>query len=321
MALVIPEVELAGGGRKMPVVGLGTASFPPPTLEEFQEAMLNAMRLGYRHFDTASLYGTEAPLGEAIVEALRQGIIKSRQELFITSKLWCTDCYGDRVLPAIQQSLRKLQLEYLDLYLVHWPVCLKPGETKGPVQMDGVPPFDYKAVWSAMEECHKLGLAKSIGVSNFTCKKLDQILAIAKVPPSVNQVEMHPIWQQKKLMEFCKEKGIVMTAYSPLGAYGTSWGTNDVLDSPVLKQIASARGKTPAQVSLKWLYQQGATIVMKSFKVERMKSNVDILDWELSAEELEKIRGIPQNRGIKGELYISLNGPFKSLEELWDGEI
>ena len=110
MALVIPEVELAGGGRKMPVVGLGTASFPPPTPEEFQEAMLNAMRLGYRHFDTASLYATEAPLGEAIVEALRQGIIKSRQELFITSKLWCTDCYGDRVLPAIQQSLRSVFL-------------------------------------------------------------------------------------------------------------------------------------------------------------------------------------------------------------------
>ncbi|KAJ0987299.1 hypothetical protein J5N97_005655 [Dioscorea zingiberensis] len=321
MELAIPEVELIGGGRAMPVVGLGTAGFSTVTAEAFQAAMLNAIGLGYRHFDTAFFYGSELPLGEAIAEALRRGLIQSRAELFITSKVWCTENYRDRILPSLQQSLRNLQLEYLDLYLVHWPVSLKPTEVRMPIRTEGMPPFDYRAVWEAMEECHRLGLAKSIGVSNFSCTKLEQILSIAKIPPSVNQVEMHPLWQQKRLMDFCKEKGIVVTAYSPLGGSGTVWGNNDVFESNLLKEIASGKGKTLAQVCLRWLYQEGATLVVKSFKVERMKENIEIFDWELTEEELQKIRALPQNKGTKGECFISPNGPIKSLEELWDGEI
>ncbi|KAJ0987301.1 hypothetical protein J5N97_005657 [Dioscorea zingiberensis] len=244
---VIPTVELLGDGRPMPVIGIGTASAPPPTPEVFQAGMLHAIALGYRHFDTAYFYGSERSVGDVIAEALRRGLIKSRAELFITSKVWCTNNYGDRVLPSLQESLGNLRSEYLDLYLVHWPVSLKPTEVRSPIETEGMQPFDYRAVWEAMEECHRLGLAKSIGVSNFSCKKLDQILSIAMIPPSVNQVEMHPLWQQKRLMEFCKEKRIVITAYSPLGGYGHKWGYNDVIECNVLKQIASARGKTLAQ--------------------------------------------------------------------------
>ncbi|XP_039145058.1 deoxymugineic acid synthase 1-D-like [Dioscorea cayenensis subsp. rotundata] len=321
MAVMIPNVDLLLGGSLMPVIGLGTASFPPPPPDTIRAVVLDAIALGYRHFDTASIYDTERPLGDAIAEALRRGLIQSRSELFITSKVWCTETYTDRVLPSLQKSLRNLGLEYLDLYLVHWPVSLKPTEMFFPIETEGMMPFDYRAVWEAMEECHKLGLAKSIGVSNFSCKKLEQILSFANIPPSVNQVEMHPLWQQKKLMEFCKEKGIVITAYSALGGYGHVWGNNDVIGCKVLKEIASARGKTVAQVCLRWLYQQGGTFIVKTFKTERMKENLGIFDWGLTEEELKKIRELPQKRGNRAEDFISPNGPFKSVEELWDGEI
>ncbi|KAH9745917.1 Deoxymugineic acid synthase 1 [Citrus sinensis] len=172
-----------------------------------------------------------------------------------------------------------------------------------------------------MEECQNLGLTKSIGVSNFACKKLERLLATAKIPPAVNQVELNPVWQQKKLRDFCEKKGIHITAYSPLGAKGTVWGTNRVMECQVLKEIANAKGKSVAQVSLRWVYQQGVSLVVKSFNKERMKENLDIFDWELSAEELQKIEQIPQYRGNRTEVHVSEDGPYKSLEDLWDGEI
>ncbi|KAG1358791.1 Deoxymugineic acid synthase 1 [Cocos nucifera] len=381
----IPEVALSSGGQAMPVVGMGTASYPPASKETRRSAILEAIGLGYRHFDTASFYGTEQSLGKAIAEAIQLGLVK-REELFITSKLWGTDAYGDRVVPALRESLRNLQLDYLDLYLVHWPLSLKPGGTAFPINKDDILPLDLKSVWEAMEECQRLGLAKSIGVSNFSCKKnlqldyldlylvhwplslkpggtafpinkddilpldlksvweameecqrlglaksigvsnfsckkLENVLSVATIPPAVNQVEMHPVWQQKKLMDFCKDKGIQVCAYSPLGANGTPWGTKKVMESDVLKKIALAKGKSTAQVALRWIYEQGAGMVVKSFNKERMKENIDIFDWDLSKEELHEISQIPQHKGLPGEDFVSPNGPFKSLDELWDGEI
>ncbi|XP_008789227.2 non-functional NADPH-dependent codeinone reductase 2-like [Phoenix dactylifera] len=316
----IPEVALSSGGRSMPVIGMGTASYPPASEEAFHSAMLEAIGLGYRHFDTASIYGTEQRLGRAIAEAIQLGLVR-REELFITSKLWGTDAYGDRVVPALRESLRNLQLDYLDLYLVHWPFSLKPTGFKFPINKDDIIPIDLKSVWEAMQECQRLGLAKSIGVSNFSCKKLEHVLSVAAIPPAVNQVEMHPVWQQKKLMNFCKDKGIQVCAYSPLGANGTPWGTNQVMECDVLKKIALAKGKSTAQVALRWIYEQGAGMVVKSFKEERMKENIDIFDWEISKEELHEISQIPQRKGVSGEEFVSAHGPFKSLDELWDGEI
>lgn len=254
-------------------------------------------------------------------EALSLGLIKSRDELFITSKLWCSDTHRDRVLPALQKTLENLELEYIDLYLVHWPVSLKPGENDFPVKKEDLVAIDLKSVWEAMEECHKLGFAKSIGVSNFSCKKLEALLATAKIPPAVDQVEMNPLWQQKKLREFAKEKGIHITAYSPLGGKGAIWGSNLVMDCEVLKQIANEKGKTVAQVCLRWVYEQGVIFLVKSFNKERMKENLDIFDWKLSVEESEKISRIPQRRGFLAEEFISDDGPYKSVEDLWDGEV
>ncbi|XP_074343097.1 non-functional NADPH-dependent codeinone reductase 2-like [Apium graveolens] len=303
----------------MPVLGLGTAADPFPAPEVVVKAVLEAIELGYRMFDTASVYQTEEALGEAISQALSLGLIKSRDEVFITSKIWCSDNYGDRVIPALQKTLQNLKMEYLDQYLIHFPVSLKPGAPY-PYSPEDVVPIDLKSVWSAMEECQTLGLTKSIGVSNFTCKKLADILAFAKIPPAVNQVEMNPAWQQGKLIEYCHANGIAIAAYSPLGGPGANWGSKGVLESKVLMEIAESKGKSVAQVALRWVYEQGVVIVMKSFNRERLKQNLEIFDWELSDEESKKIAKIPQNRTVLALSFISESGPFKSLEELWDGE-
>ncbi|KOM40044.1 hypothetical protein LR48_Vigan04g024200 [Vigna angularis] len=295
----------------MSMVGFGTGS--TSSTIDTKEAVLEAIKIGYRHFDTASIYGSEQPLGEAIAEALQLGLITSRDELFITSKLWCTDNFPHLVLPAIHKTLRSLKLEYVDLYLIHWPISVKPGTWDFPFPEEALTSFDLKGVWQAMEECQKQGLTKLIGVSNFSCHKLENLLSFATIPPSVNQVEMNPTWQQKKLREYCQAKGIVITAYSPLGAPGTLWGSNYVVDNELVKQIAKAHGKSFAQVSLRWLYEIGVTIVVKSYNKERMKQNIEIFDWALSKDDYDKIAQVKQHQLCK-------NGPTKFIENLYDGE-
>ncbi|OMO78179.1 Aldo/keto reductase [Corchorus olitorius] len=309
----IPEYVLKSSEKKMPRLGFGTAAFPFELPSEVsKKAILQAIEIGYRHFDTAFLYGTEQPLGEAIIEAISVGLIESRDELFITSKLWCSDAHGELVLPALQRSLQNLKLEYLDLYLIHWPLSATPGTYEFPIKEEDFIPMDFNAVWAGMEECQRLGLTKSIGVSNFSCKKLADILAFAKIPPAINQVEMNPLWQQKKLRAFCNENGILLTAYSPLGAKGTPWGTNRVMENEVLNQIAKAKGKTLAQICIRWVYEQGVIVLVKSFNSERMMQNLEIFNWSLSEEELEMINAIPQSRGCD---------PFTTIDEVWDGEL
>ncbi|GMN54735.1 hypothetical protein TIFTF001_023851 [Ficus carica] len=318
----IPELPLGSTNKTIPCLGFGTATSSFSGSDATKEAVIQAIKLGYRHFDTSAVYQTEKFIGEAITEALSRGLIDSRDELFITSKLWPSDAHREHVLPAIQNTLNNLGLEYLDLYLIHWPVALKePGKHVFPFDKKDLLPMDFKSVWEAMEECQRLGLTKSIGVSNFSCKKLENLLAGAKIPPAVNQVEMSPGWQQKKLREFCAQKGIVITAYSPLGAKGTAWGTNRVMDNEVLREIANAKGKTVAQICLRWVHEQGVSCVVKSFNKNRMKENRDIYDWRLSLEELKKISEIPQQKMYDALDFTHEEGPYKSPQEFWDGEI
>ncbi|KAE8077230.1 hypothetical protein FH972_015810 [Carpinus fangiana] len=315
----IPELTVGSSGETIPLVGFGTADFPfgasPATMKE---SILHAMKVGYRHFDSSAVYQSEQVIGETIDDALRLGFIKSRDELFITSKLWCSNAHRHLVLPALRQTLNNLKSEYVDLYLIHWPLSMKPGEFELPVKKGDLLPLDFKSVWEAMEECQNLGLAKLIGVSNFSCEKLETLLATAKIPPAV---EMNPLWQQKKLREFCEKKGIHITAYSPLGAKGTPWGTNWVMDSQELKDIASAKGKTTAQICIRWVYEQGVSALVKSFNKQRMEENLDIFEWSLSPEECEKISQIPQRKGCHADLFISDESPFKSRFEFWDEEV
>ncbi|WOK93182.1 hypothetical protein Cni_G01876 [Canna indica] len=321
MVKVMPEVELSSG-RKMPLLGMGTATFPVPSDDSATTAaVIAAIELGYRHFDTACVYGSERAVGKAIAAALERGLIGSRQEIFVTTKLWCTDMYADAVVPALQESIRNLGLEYVDLYLIHYPVRLK-GEKNMVFTSESILPMeDLPRVWEAMERCQALGFAKSIGVSNFTLHKLSHFLPHAKIPPAVNQVEMHPLWQQKKLREFCTEKGIHVSAYSPLGAIGVLWGTNAVLDCDEVKRIAQSTGKTRAQVCLKWGLEQGVSVIVKSFNRERLKENMEIFDWKLSEEDKERLSKLPQKRYILAEPFVSPNGFYKSHAEMWDGEI
>ncbi|KAA8532402.1 hypothetical protein F0562_032429 [Nyssa sinensis] len=318
----IPKIALVSTNGTIPVLGFGTASFPFIASETMKDSIIHAIKLGNRHFDAAAVYNSEGRLGEAIAEALRMGLIKSRDELFITSKLWCSEAHHDLVLPALQNTMQNLGLEYLDLYLIHLPVSLKPAARYDvPFKKDDLLPMDFKAVWEAMEECHKLGLSKNTGVSNFSCKKLNHLLLTSKIPPAVNQVEISPLWQQKKLRKFCEEKGIHVTAYSPLGARGTIWGSNKVMDCEVLKEIADAKGKTIAQVCLRWVYEKGVSVLVKSFSKERIKENLDIFDWKLSPEECHMIDQIPQQKAFEALPFISDEGPYKSVEEFWDEKI
>ncbi|KAI3941065.1 hypothetical protein MKW92_045341 [Papaver armeniacum] len=301
----VPVITLSSG-KEMPVLGMGTfESFGSKGSEREKLAYLKAIEVGYRYFDTGAAYGTEEVLGEAIAEALQLGLIKSRNELFISSMLWCTDAHADRVLLALQNSLRNLKLEYLDLYMLPFPASMKPAGEKITMvdfhditEEDEIFAMDYKSVWAAMEECQNLGLTKSIGVSNFSSKKLQELMVNAKIPPAVNSVEMSPAFQQKNLREYCKANNILIIAISILGSTGTEWGSNAVMGSEVLKQIAMDRGKSTAQ---------------------NMRANLKIFDWELTKEDCQKIgTRIPQCRTLKGDFMVSPNGPFKTLQDLWD---
>ncbi|KAK4746569.1 hypothetical protein SAY87_025606 [Trapa incisa] len=320
LARAMREVTLSSG-HKMPLIGFGTAATVLLPTDALAAIFVEAIEVGYRHFDTAALYGSEESLGRAVAEALKRQLIKSRDELFITSKLWCSDADPSLVLPALKESLGRLGLEYLDLYLIHWPVRMKEGNRVLSVPKECLLEFDVKGTWKAMEECSELGLAKSIGVSNFGPKKLSQILQFCTIPPAVNQVEMHVAWRQEKLRGFCKERGIHVSAWSPLAANGAKWGSMAVMDSPILKEIAQARGITVAQVALRWVHEQGPSLIAKSFNKERMIENLRILEWErnLTEDELEKINGIPPNQGGPGDEFVNENGPgYKSVHELWE---
>ncbi|KAK7299834.1 hypothetical protein RJT34_10662 [Clitoria ternatea] len=309
----IPTVLLpnSNGEQRVPVIGMGSA--PDFTCKkDTKEAIIEAVRQGYRHFDTAAAYGSEQALGEGLKEAINLGLV-TRQELFVTSKLWVTNNHPHLVVPALHKSLKTLQLEYLDLYLIHWPLSTKPEKFSFPIEVEDLLPFDVKGVWESMEECQKLGLTKAIGVSNFSVKKLRNLLSVATIRPVVNQVEMNLAWQQKKLREFCSANGILITAFSPLRK-GASRGPNEVMENDMLKEIADAHGKSIAQVCLRWLYEQGVTFVPKSYDKERMNQNLQIFDFALTKEDHHKIEQIKQSRLISGPTKPQLN-------DLWDEEI
>ncbi|KAK3142483.1 hypothetical protein QOZ80_4BG0347070 [Eleusine coracana subsp. coracana] len=303
----IPDFPVGADGRPVPAMGLGTSTYPPVAEDVVRDAVLAALELGYRHLDTAALYGSERAVGEAVAEAARRGVVASREEVFVTTKVWCTQCHPELVLPSLRESLQNLEMDYVDLYLVHWPMATKPSKPHFPIKREDIMPIDLSGVWRAMEECHRLGLARMIGVSNFTTKKLQELLAVAKIPPAVNQVELNPTWQQKKLIEFCKDKGIHVTAYSPLGGQSIS-NINQVLQSAILEEIAKARGKSVAQISLRWINEQGASMVVKSLKRERLKENMEIFDWELTDEDRVKINQILQHKKVTVLGIISPEG-------------
>lgn len=314
----VGKVAEVNSGIKIPLVGLGTHA-TNQNYEEIRTAVIAALEVGYRHFDTARLYRSECALGDALKEAFLKGLV-AREEVFVTTKLWCEDL--DDPVSALRTSLKDLQLEYVDLYLIHWPVRLRKGASSPiPLENDFLP-LDLVSTWQGMEQCVHLGLTKAIGVSNFSCKKIGDLLSHAKIPPAVNQVEMHPLWQQKKLRDYCSKVNIHVSAWSPLGGPPNAQGSNGIMDNLVIKEIAEKHGKTTAQVILRWGLDQGVSVLPKSYNKGRITQNFQVFDWSLTAEDHSKISKLEQKKVIRGEEVVnSTTSPYKSVEELWDGEI
>jgi aldehyde reductase len=227
----------------------------------------DAIDVGYRLIDGAYAYQNEAEVGAGIAAKIKDGTVK-REDLFITSKLWGTFHKPELVLPALKKTLSDLGLQYLDLYLIHWPVALKEGTPDlYPADAAGVPinsDADFVDTWKSMEEAVKLGLVKSIGVSNFNSEQIGRILASCTIKPVTNQVECHPYFNQRKLQEWCKERDIVITGYSPLGSPDRPWATAadpKLLDDPKLIELGKKYGKSAAQIVLRWNTQRGIVTI------------------------------------------------------------
>ncbi|HWL26548.1 MAG TPA: aldo/keto reductase [Ureibacillus sp.] len=258
-------------GVKMPWLGIGV--FKVEEGPELVNAVKFAIKHGYRSIDTAAIYENEEGVGQAIREGLDETGI-SREELFVTSKVWNSDLGYESTIAAYETSLKKLGLDYLDLYLIHWPVEGK-----------------YKEAWRALETLYKEGKVKAIGVSNFQIHHLEDLMKDAEIKPMVNQVEYHPRLTQKEVQAFCQEHGIQLEAWSPLMQ-------GQLLDNPVLQEIAHTHNKTIAQVIIRWDLQNGVVTIPKSTKEHRIVENSAVFDFELTKEEMQRIDELNQNHRV-----------------------
>ncbi|XP_013383596.1 aldose reductase [Lingula anatina] len=299
-------------GATIPAVGLGTWTIfgDHGSTTEVEEAVKAAIELGYRHIDTAFVYDNISAVGRAVNAKIQDGTVK-REDLFITSKLWCTYLRKESVMPQLKKELEQMGLEYLDMYLIHWLLAYKTGDVLFPKDAAGkmiLADDDYRPLetWQGLEECQDAGLTKAIGLSNCNSKQIQEILDGARIKPANIQVEIHPLFSNSKLIQFCREKipGVVITAYAPLCAPGRPWRkpTDPILfDDPRLVEIAKKKNKTQAQVVLRYMNQKGYVIIPKSIKKERLKENFDIFDFKLSPEEMKIMDGFDKNFRIYWE--------------------
>lgn len=282
-------------GNKIPIFGLGTWKSEKNLVGPAVKFAL--IKAGYRQIDCASIYGNEKEIGASLKSVFGKSV--KRREVFITSKLWNTDHRANLVEKACKKTLLDLKLDYLDLYLIHWGVAFKPGGDLEPLDKNGkavTEPVSIQETWQAMENLVKKGLVRSIGVANFTTMMLVDLLTYAKIKPVINQIELHPYNMQTELVSFCKYKNIAVTAYSPLGRQGvTSIKKPKLFDETIIRDRAKKHNKTPAQILLCWGIARGTVVIPKSVNPKRIKENSEIFDFELSAEEQNKITSLNIN--------------------------
>lgn len=308
-------------GQKMPSFGLGTWQSNEGLV---YQAVLEAIKLGYKHIDCAPIYGNEPEVGKALKEALNANLI-TREDLWVTSKLWNNHHAAEDVEPALKQTLSDLKLEYLDLFLIHWPVaCIRDvihaqrGEDF--LSLEKAP---LSETWQAMEECVEKGLVRAIGVSNFSVKKLGQLQQAARISPAVNQVELHPFLQQNTLLEYCKKNDIRLTAYAPLGSPGRpeemkGQGETSLLDHPEIVSIAQKHGVPAGQVLIQWAITRGTVAIPKSVNPQRIKENIGALDLTLDQEDMIAISNMDRHhRYVDGSFFEAPGSPY-TLENIWD---
>jgi len=307
-------------GDQIPALGLGTWKSNPG---EVRKAVFWAIEFGYRHIDGAAIYQNEKEVGQGIADAIEAGLVK-RKELFITSKLWNNSHRFEDVHLAFEKSLSDLRLDYLDLYLIHWPIAFKPGVGFAQKREDF---FTYNDVplsqtWEAMQDLNSKGLAKHIGVSNFNQDKLTEIMKIGGQLPEMNQVERHPFLPQDGLVDFCTSNGILMTAYSPLGSPDSrnEKHENDpkLLTNPVILEIAQKHDISVGQVLIAWSIARDIAVIPKSVNEGRIKENFEASNVNLDEHDMMELQDIGiTHRFVDGTFFTGANSPY-NLSDLWN---
>lgn len=305
---------------KMPSLGLGTWKAEPG---EVGNAVKDAIQIGYRHIDCAAIYGNEAEIGVALEAVLQAGEV-TREELWVTSKLWNNAHAEEQVPLALQQTLHDLRLDYLDLYLIHWPVAIRPDivfPTAGEhfLSLDEMPLF---ATWAGMEACVEKGLARHIGVSNFNSKHLEEISHTATIKPEMNQVELHPFLPQSGLLDYCQQKSIHLTAYSPLGSGDRpqmlkTANERSLLENAAVEAIANTHNCSPAQILLSWAIARDTAVIPKSVNPARLVENFESTQIVLNMGEMAKLTELETGARYVNGTFWTIEGSPYTLDGLW----